>query len=62
MAPECTAIEGLQERNQAPKMVKTCAGLTKECFKLVHAFYMVCSLSDTALRLVRKVIWLNQYT
>lgn len=62
IAPEFIAVEGLQEWNQAQKMVKNCAGLTGGCLKLVHAFYI--GMLALRYRTARgeKVIWPNQYT
>lgn len=62
LAPEFIAVEGLQEWAQCQRMVKDCAALTGNEFKLVHAFYV----SMLALRyrtpLGDRVIWPNQYT
>lgn len=62
IAPEFIAVEGLQEWNQAQRMVKNCAGFTGGCLKLVHAFYI--GMLALRYRTARgeKVIWPNQYT
>ena len=62
IAPEFIAVEGLQEWNQAQNMVKSCAGSTGGCLKLVHAFYI--GMLALRYRTARgeKIIWPNQYT
>ena len=62
IAPEFIAVEGLQEWNQAQKMVKDCAGLTGERLKLVHAFYIGMLALRYRTPRGEKVIWPNQYT
>ncbi|KAM0796513.1 hypothetical protein BDR22DRAFT_825134 [Usnea florida] len=61
-APEFIAVEGLQERSQAQKMVKKCAGPTGGCLKLVHAFYIGMLALRYRTPQGEKVIWPNQYT
>ncbi len=62
IAPEFIAVEGLQEWNQAQKMVKKCAGLTGGHLKLVHAFYIGMLALRYRTPRGEKVIWPNQYT
>lgn len=62
IAPEFIAIEGLQELNQAQKMVNDCAGLTEGRLKLVHAFYIGMLALRYRTPRGEKVIWPNQYT
>ena len=62
IAPEFIAVEGLQEWNQAQKMVKDCEGLTGKRLKLVHAFYIGMLALRYRTPRGEKVIWPNQYT
>ena len=62
IAPEFIAVEGLQEWNQAQKMVKNCAGMTGGCLKLVHAFYIGMLALRYRTQRGERVIWPNQYT
>ena len=62
IAPEFIAVEGLQERNQARKMVNDCAGLTGGRLKLVHVFYIGMLALRYRTPRGEKVIWPNQYT
>lgn len=62
MAPELIAVEGLQEWNQAQKMVKSCVGLTKGRLKLVHAYYIGMLALRYRTPRGEKVMWPNQYT
>ena len=61
-APEFIAVEGLQEWNQAQKMVKNCAGSTGGCLKLVQAFYIGMLALRYRTPRGEKVMWPNQYT
>ncbi|TVY33368.1 hypothetical protein LOCC1_G008044 [Lachnellula occidentalis] len=62
VAPECIAVESMQEWSQARNVVKNCEGLTGGGMKIVHAFY----IGMLALRYRTpsgyRVIWPNQYT
>ena len=40
LAPELIAVEGAQEWTQARRLVKRCARITGDEFKLIHAFYV----------------------